>query len=254
MRTSSRRSKHFRTSLQRSKRQLASAKAQQGKLVVSLASQKRAIEGRIAAENALVSSLHSEIAHLAGRAGGPRARSRGGRRRPGSTRSARLVERAELDRGRRDGGLSVGRDLRPAVLARRRRQRSPWRRSASRTSGRPPALTRSTARGSSSTRSHSSASRSRIPRTRSGTSECRSPRISSQPGDILFFDGLGHVGMYIGGGEFVQAPHTGTDVQVTPLSLVPERVRRRPPDSLELVSAVEGVDLVREVLEDHLPA
>ena len=39
-----------------------------------------------------------------------------------------------------------------------------------------------------------------------------------QPGDILFFDGLGHVGMYIGGGEFVQAPHTGTDVQVTPLS------------------------------------
>ena len=43
------------------------------------------------------------------------------------------------------------------------------------------------------------------------------PRDQLQPGDILFFDGLGHVGMYIGGGEFVQAPHTGTVVQVSSL-------------------------------------
>ena len=39
-----------------------------------------------------------------------------------------------------------------------------------------------------------------------------------QPGDLLFFDGLGHVGMYIGGGQFVHAPHTGTVVQITALS------------------------------------
>jgi cell wall-associated NlpC family hydrolase len=38
------------------------------------------------------------------------------------------------------------------------------------------------------------------------------------PGDLVFFDGLGHVGMYIGGGAFVHAPHTGTVVQVTSLS------------------------------------
>ncbi|HEY4346269.1 MAG TPA: NlpC/P60 family protein [Gaiellaceae bacterium] len=38
-----------------------------------------------------------------------------------------------------------------------------------------------------------------------------------QPGDIVFFDGNGHVGIYIGGGEFVHAPHTGTDVQVSSL-------------------------------------
>jgi peptidoglycan DL-endopeptidase CwlO len=39
-----------------------------------------------------------------------------------------------------------------------------------------------------------------------------------QPGDLVFFDGLGHVGMYVGGGQFVHAPHTGTDVQVSDLN------------------------------------
>jgi cell wall-associated NlpC family hydrolase len=37
------------------------------------------------------------------------------------------------------------------------------------------------------------------------------------PGDLVFFDGLGHVGIYIGGGEFIHAPHTGTVVQVSSL-------------------------------------
>jgi cell wall-associated NlpC family hydrolase len=40
-------------------------------------------------------------------------------------------------------------------------------------------------------------------------------RDQLEPGDLVFFDGLGHVGMYVGGGAFIQAPHTGTDVQVT---------------------------------------
>jgi cell wall-associated NlpC family hydrolase len=39
-----------------------------------------------------------------------------------------------------------------------------------------------------------------------------------QPGDLVFFDGLGHVGIYIGGGEFIHAPHTGTVVQVSSMS------------------------------------
>ena len=39
-----------------------------------------------------------------------------------------------------------------------------------------------------------------------------------QPGDLVFFDGLGHVGLYIGGGQFIHAPHTGTVVQISSLS------------------------------------
>ncbi len=39
-----------------------------------------------------------------------------------------------------------------------------------------------------------------------------------QPGDLVFFDGLGHVGIYIGGGQFVHSPHTGDVVKISSLS------------------------------------
>ena len=36
-----------------------------------------------------------------------------------------------------------------------------------------------------------------------------------QPGDLVFFDGLGHVGIYVGGGSFIHSPHTGDVVKVS---------------------------------------
>ena len=39
-----------------------------------------------------------------------------------------------------------------------------------------------------------------------------------QPGDLVFFDGLGHVGIYIGGGEFIHSPHTGDVVKVSSMT------------------------------------
>ena len=39
-----------------------------------------------------------------------------------------------------------------------------------------------------------------------------------QPGDIVFFSGLGHAGIYAGGGTFVHAPHTGDVVKVSSMS------------------------------------
>jgi cell wall-associated NlpC family hydrolase len=39
-----------------------------------------------------------------------------------------------------------------------------------------------------------------------------------QPGDLVFFDALGHVGIYIGGGQFIHAPHTGTVVQISSMA------------------------------------
>ena len=44
------------------------------------------------------------------------------------------------------------------------------------------------------------------------------PYDQLQPGDLVFFDGLGHVGLYIGGGEFVNAPYTGAFVRVDSLT------------------------------------
>jgi cell wall-associated NlpC family hydrolase len=43
------------------------------------------------------------------------------------------------------------------------------------------------------------------------------PRDQLQPGDLVFFDGLGHVGIYIGGGQFIHAPHTGDVVKISSL-------------------------------------
>ena len=42
-------------------------------------------------------------------------------------------------------------------------------------------------------------------------------RDQLQPGDLVFFDGLGHVGIYIGGGQFIHAPHTGDVVKISSL-------------------------------------
>lgn len=39
-----------------------------------------------------------------------------------------------------------------------------------------------------------------------------------QPGDLLFFRGLGHVGMYVGKGRWIHAPRTGTRVRVERLN------------------------------------
>jgi peptidoglycan DL-endopeptidase CwlO len=39
-----------------------------------------------------------------------------------------------------------------------------------------------------------------------------------QPGDLVFFDGLGHEGIYVGGGNFIHSPHTGDVVKVSSLS------------------------------------
>ena len=46
----------------------------------------------------------------------------------------------------------------------------------------------------------------------------RVARRALRPGDLLFFDGLGHVGIYVGRGRFIHAPHTGTRVSVQPLN------------------------------------
>lgn len=47
----------------------------------------------------------------------------------------------------------------------------------------------------------------------------------AQPGDLLFFAGSdgtasspGHVGIYVGNGQMIDAPHTGTTVQVQPVT------------------------------------
>jgi cell wall-associated NlpC family hydrolase len=43
-------------------------------------------------------------------------------------------------------------------------------------------------------------------------------RSELQPGDIVFFNGLGHDGIYIGGNQFIHSPHTGDVVKISSLT------------------------------------
>ena len=63
------------------------------------------------------------------------------------------------------------------------------------------------------------------------------PLTQIQPGDLLFSAGSdgtpanpGHVVMYLGGGQIIQAPQTGEDVQIDPLDLAGVVVATRPAD------------------------
>jgi len=66
---------------------------------------------------------------------------------------------------------------------------------------------------------------------------------SAQPGDLLFFEpgpgGPGHVGIYLGGGMMIDAPHTGASVQVEPVWGTPCAIRRVV-GSTELAGAAPG--------------
>ncbi|WP_250563508.1 C40 family peptidase [Sphaerisporangium fuscum] len=39
-----------------------------------------------------------------------------------------------------------------------------------------------------------------------------------KPGDLMFFYGLGHVGMYVGHGKMIHSPHTGARVRIDKLN------------------------------------
>ena len=39
-----------------------------------------------------------------------------------------------------------------------------------------------------------------------------------QPGDLVFFNGLGHAGIYIGGGQMIHSPHTGDSVKISDIT------------------------------------
>ena len=44
------------------------------------------------------------------------------------------------------------------------------------------------------------------------------PTSAIQPGDLLFFDGEGHVAIYVGGGQMIDAPQPGQNVEEVPMN------------------------------------
>ena len=47
----------------------------------------------------------------------------------------------------------------------------------------------------------------------------------AQPGDLLVF-GTHHIGIYVGNGKMLHAPHSGDDVKIADVYETPTRIRR----------------------------
>jgi cell wall-associated NlpC family hydrolase len=57
----------------------------------------------------------------------------------------------------------------------------------------------------------------------------RVPESALRPGDLVFFySGVSHVGIYVGNGQMIHAPHPGAPVRVAPLSEMPFAGATRP--------------------------
>ena len=49
----------------------------------------------------------------------------------------------------------------------------------------------------------------------------RVSRSSLQPGDLVFYSGLGHVSIYVGGGQVIDAPSAGRNVSKRDMNIMP---------------------------------
>jgi peptidoglycan DL-endopeptidase CwlO len=65
------------------------------------------------------------------------------------------------------------------------------------------------------------------------------PRSRLRPGDLLFFSGLGHVGMYVGRGRMIHSPHSGSSVEIVQLA---DRYGDRLVGARRVGRAVAGLD------------
>jgi cell wall-associated NlpC family hydrolase len=45
-------------------------------------------------------------------------------------------------------------------------------------------------------------------------------RSQLAPGDLVFYESLGHVGIYVGSGKIIHAPHPGTVVQLAGVDIM----------------------------------
>ena len=81
------------------------------------------------------------------------------------------------------------------------------------------------------------------------------PRSELQPGDLVFFAGLGHVGIYIGNDQFIHAPHTGTVVSIDSMTAgTRPSTTARSASWARPLARVKLFDLGREVILDHAAA
>jgi cell wall-associated NlpC family hydrolase len=207
----------FRTAVARRGRSLAAARASQQRLVSTRAAQRASIEAQLAQRHRLLASIHGQIAQLEAR---DRARSLAMARQARARLADQQQQQHQIAEETVVGVTAVapeGTTVAPppthggVVGAAMSRLGSPYVWGA----GGPSTFDCSGLVMWAFAQIGVSMPHSTYAQYTMGSAVSRD---QLQPGDLVFFDGLGHVGIYIGGGQFVHAPHTGDVVKVSSLS------------------------------------
>jgi peptidoglycan DL-endopeptidase CwlO len=186
--------KHFRAEIKQRETQLARARTEQERIVADQAAKKASIESQLAARQQLLSSIKSEIEKL---------------KRQEAAQQARLVNQAET-RLSGVGGNPAGHAGGVVGIAMQYL-------------GVPYVWGGASPSGfdcSGFTMYVFAQVGISLPHNAAMQYGMGSPvgREFLQPGDLVFFYGLGHVGIYIGGNQFIHAPHTGDVVKISTLT------------------------------------
>ncbi|MBD0290373.1 MAG: C40 family peptidase [Thermoleophilia bacterium] len=213
----------FRAEIKRRKAELAKARAAQEAAVAELARKRQEIEGQLAERRRLLSSIKSEIARIeaAERRRQERLAAQARERVRASVRSSQPAsEEGSEDAPGADvgGGSEVASQAAPppthggVVGVAMRYLGTPYRWGGS---------SPSTGFDCSGFTMYVFAQVGvSLPHSAAGQYGYGAPvsRSALQPGDLVFFNGLGHVGIYVGGNAFIHSPHTGDVVKISSMT------------------------------------
>ncbi len=202
----------FRTAVQRHRTELRDAHAEQQRVVAAKAAQKQRIESQLAQRRQLLSSIRSEIAQM-------RAAERAQQRQLAAAAQSRLagassptVSGVGVGASTPEGSTVAPPNVHGGVVG-----------IAMRYLGVPYVWGGSSPRGfdcSGFVAYVFAQIGVSLPHSSYAMYNMGTPVSMSQlqPGDLVFFSGASHMGIYIGGGQFIHAPHTGDVVKISSMT------------------------------------